>query len=185
MARIAIDMDNVMADLTQHLLDVYAKEYGEVIDPERLNNIPEGSAFPEGVAMKILRTPGFFRGIPVMAGAREVVKALADQHEVFVVSAAMEFPLSLAEKHAWLNEHFPFISWKNIVFCGSKTIVEADYMIDDHDKNLSTFKGTPLLFTAPHNLPLTDYKRVNNWEEVAAFFALTPAKSNGELLAVN
>lgn len=173
MARIAIDMDNVMADLTQHLLDVYEKEYGEVVDPERLNNIPEGSAFPEGVAMKILSAPGFFRDIPVMAGAQEVVKALSEKHEVFIVSAAMEFPLSLAEKHAWLNEHFPFISWRNIVFCGSKTIVEADYMIDDHDKNLSYFKGTPILFTAPHNLALTDYTRVNSWEEVAAYFAVS------------
>jgi len=173
MARIAIDMDNVMADLTQHLLDVYAKEYGEVVDPESLNNIPEGSAFPEGVALKILSAPGFFRNIPVMAGSQEVVKALCEKHEVFVVSAAMEFPLSLAEKLAWLNEHFPFISWRNIVFCGSKTIVEADYMIDDHDKNLSCFKGTPLLFTAPHNLPLAEYKRVNNWEEVAEYFAVS------------
>ncbi|SEW07033.1 5' nucleotidase, NT5C type [Chitinophaga arvensicola] len=184
MAKIAIDMDNVMADLTQHLLDVYAREYGEVIDPVRLNNIPEGSAFPEGVAMKILSAPGFFRGIPVMAGSQEVVKALAAQHEVFVVSAAMEFPLSLAEKHAWLEEHFPFISWKNIVFCGSKTIVEADYMIDDHDKNLSTFKGTPLLFTAPHNLPLQDYTRVNSWEEVAAYFELNAVESGASLQTV-
>ncbi|MBO9731881.1 MAG: 5'(3')-deoxyribonucleotidase [Chitinophaga sp.] len=172
MARIAIDMDNVMADLTQHLLDVYAKEYGEVIDPERMNNVPEGSALPEGVAHYLLRQPGFFRNIPVMAGSQEVVKALTEKHEVFIVSAAMEFPLSLAEKLEWLNEHFPFISWRNIVFCGSKTIVEADYMIDDHDKNLASFKGTPLLFTAPHNLPLTAYQRVNNWEEVAAFFAV-------------
>lgn len=173
MARIAIDMDNVMADLTQHLLNVYEKEYSEVVDPESLNNIPEGSAFPEGVALKILSAPGFFRNIPVMAGSQEVVKALCEKHEVFVVSAAMEFPLSLAEKLAWLNEHFPFISWRNIVFCGSKTIVEADYMIDDHDKNLSSFKGTSLLFTAPHNLPLTGYKRVNNWEEVAEYFAVS------------
>ncbi|MGF6926883.1 5'(3')-deoxyribonucleotidase [Chitinophaga sp. W2I13] len=97
----------------------------------------------------------------------------------------MEFPLSLAEKHAWLSEHFPFISWKNIVFCGSKTIVEADYMIDDHDKNLSAFKGTPLLFTAPHNLPLTDYKRVNNWEEVAEYFELSAVKNENHLLAVS
>ncbi|MFY0253202.1 5'(3')-deoxyribonucleotidase [Chitinophaga sp. 30R24] len=171
MARIAIDMDNVMADLTQHLLRVYEQTYGAVIDPQQLNNVPEGSAFPEGVAIQLMNTPGFFRGIPVMPGSQEVIKALAEQHEVFVVSAATEFPLSLAEKLAWLNEHFPFISWRNIVFCGSKTIVEADYMIDDHDKNLRYFKGTRLLYSAPHNLMITDYKRVNSWEEVAAWFA--------------
>ncbi|PSL49106.1 5'(3')-deoxyribonucleotidase [Chitinophaga niastensis] len=166
-------MDNVMADLTQHSLDTYAKEYGIQLDPATLDGIPEGSGFPEGVVLKFLNTPGFFRNAPVMAGSQEVIKALSEKHEIFIVSAAMEFPLSLAEKLAWLNEHFSFISWRNIVFCGSKTIVEADYMIDDHDKNLRYFKGAPLLFTAPHNVTLTDYKRVNNWEEVATFFALS------------
>ncbi|CAL1520919.1 5' nucleotidase, NT5C type [Chitinophaga sp. MM2321] len=173
MARIAIDMDNVMADITQHYLKYYENEYGVSIDPATLNGLPEGSAFPEKGAVRLfLNTPGFFRTAPVMPGSQEVIKALAAQHEIFIVSAAMEFPLSLAEKLEWLNEHFPFISWHNIVFCGSKTIIDADYMIDDYDKNLRHFNGEKLLFTAPHNTNLTDYKRVNNWEEVAEVFAL-------------
>ena len=119
-----------------------------------------------------------------MKDSQEIVKALMEQHEVFVVSAAMEFPFSLTEKLAWLNEHFPFISWRNIVFCGAKTIVEADYMIDDHDKNLSTFKGKPLLFSAPHNLPIEAYHRVNNWQEVAQFFALNTAPVKNEAVVI-
>ena len=78
----------------------------------------------------------------------------------------MEFPQSLSEKLAWLEEYFPFIGWQNIVFCGYKNIVDADYMIDDHIKNLSVFKGESLLFTAPHNVNVEGYKRVNTWEEV-------------------
>jgi len=35
-------------------------------------------------------------------------------------------------------------------------------------KNLSTFKGEPLLFTAPHNINVQEFKRVNSWEEVGA-----------------
>ncbi|MCW3462227.1 5' nucleotidase, NT5C type [Chitinophaga nivalis] len=173
MARIAIDMDNVMADLTTHYLNYYEAAYGVKVDPATLKGIPEGSGFPEKDAiLGFLHSPGFFRTAPVIAGSQEVIKALSEKHEIFIVSAAMEFPLSLAEKLAWLQEHFPFISWRNIVFCGSKTIVDADYMIDDHDKNLRYFKGVPLLFTAPHNALLTDYKRVNTWQEVAAYFAL-------------
>ncbi len=51
-------------------------------------------------------------------------------------------------------------------------------MIDDHDKNLRYFKGTPLLFTAPHNINLHGYTRVNNWQEVATYFKLTPATTD-------
>lgn len=100
-----------------------------------------------------------------MPGAVEALQELSKNFEIFIVSAAMEFPQSLSEKQAWLNQHFPFISWKNIVFCGDKSVIQADYMIDDHVKNLSGFKGTPLLFDAAHNTFITDYQRIRSWKE--------------------
>ncbi len=87
---------------------------------------------------------------------------------MFVVSAATEFPNSLKEKHDWLEQYFPGIHWKNLVLCGDKSIVSGDIMIDDHEKNLITFNGRPLLFDAMHNQALQGYERVRNWEEVAA-----------------
>lgn len=98
--------------------------------------------------------------------AVEVVKKLQEQYEIFIVSAATEFPNSLKEKLTWMEKHFPFITWKHIVFCGHKYMIQADYLIDDHEKNLHTFTGTPLLYTAPHNLHITDFKRVNDWKEI-------------------
>lgn len=168
MARIVIDMDGVMADTTQQYINWYADRYGVKIEKDALNGKPETTGFPHGdnVVRSFLYEPGFFRTSPVIAGSQEVIKALHDKHEVFIVSAAMEFPNSLPEKLEWLGEYFPFINWERIVFCGSKTIVQADYMIDDHVKNLHAFQGQPLMFTAPHNVNVTGYKRVNNWEEV-------------------
>jgi 5'(3')-deoxyribonucleotidase len=43
-------------------------------------------------------------------------------------------------------------------------------MIDDHVFNLQTFRGKGLLFTASHNIHETDFTRVNDWQEVRAFF---------------
>jgi 5'(3')-deoxyribonucleotidase len=95
---------------------------------------------------------------------------LNKNYELFIVSAAMEFPQSLPEKLEWLNEHFSFLTWQQIVFCGSKEIVDADIMIDDHFKNLDLFKGTSLLFTQPHNQLKNDsrHKRVDSWKEIAS-----------------
>ena len=45
-------------------------------------------------------------------------------------------------------------------------MIQADYLIDDHEKNLKTFTGTPLLFSALHNLHIHDYQRVNSWDHV-------------------
>jgi 5'(3')-deoxyribonucleotidase len=96
----------------------------------------------------------------------EVMKELQKKYEVFIVSAAMEFPNSLQDKYEWLADHFPFIGWQHILFCGHK-IVKTDIMIDDRIKNFVDFEGRKLLFSSPHNMLLTDYERVNTWKEVA------------------
>jgi 5'(3')-deoxyribonucleotidase len=108
--------------------------------------------------------------MPVIAGSQQVVADLNRKYDLYIVSAAMEFPKSLTEKQSWLNEHFPFIVWQQIVFCGSKQVISADIMIDDHFKNLDFFKGeTSVLYTQPHNVQAPDgrHKRVNNWADIA------------------
>jgi 5'(3')-deoxyribonucleotidase len=104
-----------------------------------------------------------------MKESQSVLSDLNKRYEIFIVSAAVEFPQSLFEKYEWLTEYFPFITWQQIVFCGSKTIVEADIMIDDHFKNLDPFKGQTILFSQPHNLLQTSskHKRVESWNEIA------------------
>lgn len=103
-----------------------------------------------------------------MPDSQRVVYDLNKKYDVFIVSAATEFPQSLPEKQAWLSEYFPFITWQQICFCGSKTIVKADIMIDDHFKNLDYFDGKTFLFTAPHNAKADTgrHQRVNNWLEI-------------------
>ena len=105
--------------------------------------------------------------MPLIDGSVAAVKKLQEKHEIYIVSAAMEFRNSLTDKLDWLGEHFPFISWKNIIFCGDK-IINADVMIDDRAKNFIDFKGRPLLFSSPHNLLLIQYERVDNWQQVLA-----------------
>ena len=164
---IAIDMDGVLADIEDHILSWYKEETGIVMTREDMKGKPEEELFPDrAILRKICNKPGFFRTLPVMEGAIEVVKSLMENYNIYVVSAAMEFPLSLFEKREWLAEHFPFISWKNIIFCGDKSIIDTDYMIDDHCKNLDFCKGKALMFTAFHNVNLNHHKRINHWSEV-------------------
>jgi len=101
-----------------------------------------------------------------MPDSQRVIKELSEKYEVFVVSAAMEFRNSLIDKLDWLNEHFPFISWTHIMFCGLK-IVNVDIFIDDRIRNFADFDGRKLLYSSPHNLLINDYERVDNWQQVA------------------
>jgi 5'(3')-deoxyribonucleotidase len=95
---------------------------------------------------------------------------LQDRYDVFVSTAAMDVPCSFSAKYHWLQRHFPFIPTSNIVFCGDKSIVAADFLIDDNTRHLSNFRGEGIVYTAPHNITESRFRRVNNWEEVRAMF---------------
>ena len=164
---IAIDMDGVLADVEAQFLNWYERDYGIKMKREELLGKSEDTAFPEeGVVRKFAHTAGFFLDVPVMEGAVEAVKSLSERFDIYIVSAAMEFPKSLPEKLEWLKKNFPFIGWKQIIFCGDKSIISTDYMIDDHIKNLDYFKGKTILFHAFHNVGYNHHVRVKDWGEV-------------------
>ena len=166
---IAIDMDGVLADVETHFEVWYEREYGVKVDRALRMGVLESEGFPDkGAVRKFVNTPSFFRTIPLMPGAVEAVQTLMKDYDVYVVSAAMEFPQCLLEKKEWLEEYFPFVGWRNIVFCGDKSIINTDYMIDDHCKNLDFFKGKTIMFDAPHNSEITHHVRAKNWAEVLA-----------------
>lgn len=159
-------MDGVLADTYAQFIQYHYQETGVLKTREDAVGIPEGAAFPH--IRKHIITPGFFLDLPVIEGSQEVVEKLNKKYELFIVSAATEFPQSLSEKQVWLNKFFPFIGWEQMVFCGWKTIIKADIMIDDHFKNLDHFEGHTLLFNQPHN-QLADpgrHLRVFSWEEI-------------------
>jgi 5'-nucleotidase len=166
MQRLLVDMDGVLADIYPQYLNFLASDTGIDLAVNDLKGRSEGEVFTN--IRKYLFTKGFFRGAPVIGGSSEALMKLNDRYDLFIVSAATEFPHSLTEKYEWLEEHFPFITWRQMVFCGSKSVIQGDIMIDDHFKNLDPFKGKTILFTQPHNdgLPEKNHIRVHSWQEI-------------------
>jgi 5'-nucleotidase len=177
--RIAIDMDEVMADALSEHVRRYNTAYGASLTIAELHGRHLEECIPAGrrVATEAMLDASFFDGLPVMADAEEVVRDLAALHEVFIVSAAMDVPCSFDAKYRWLRRHFPFIPPSNIVFCGDKHVIDADWLIDDRARHFARFKGKPLLFSAPHNAAETRYPRVASWQDVRDHFAgLEPSR---------
>jgi len=67
---------------------------------------------------------------------------------------------------------------RNVVFCGDKGIIDADHLIDDEARHFSNFRGTGILFSAPHNLRQTGYERVASWQELRIKFLGLPNSSD-------
>jgi 5'-nucleotidase len=173
MKRIAIDMDEVMADTVGHCLNLYKSDFDITLDPEQLH----GRRLWDVIASEhwdhvrdYFQREEFFAGISLMPGSQDVLRELTKEYEVFVATAAMEVPCSFSAKFEWLQRHFPFIPTSHIVFCGDKSIIAADYLIDDNVRQLSNFGGEGIIFTAPHNVDETRFRRVSSWEDVRALF---------------
>jgi len=171
--RICVDMDEVMADaLAEHLLrynrdhnenltlaDLQGKWLWDVVSCDRHHTL-------EGY----LRSEDFFENLDVMPESQRVMRRLQQNYDVFIATAAMEVPTSFQQKFRWLAKHFPFIPPSNIVYCGDKSILDADYLIDDNPRQLRRFKGEGILFTSPHNVAVKGFRRVNDWLEVEKLF---------------
>lgn len=170
--KIAIDMDEVLADTLGAIIDAVNERANLGITVESLNGQKLKQVIPEhdGLVTEILREPGFFRHLKVMPNAQEVVEKLNQHYDVYIATAAMDVPTSFHDKYEWLLEHFPFLDPQHFVFCGRKNIINADYLIDDNPRQLAIFEGESIMYTAVHNINNDDYRRVNGWKEVEDLF---------------
>jgi len=174
LARICVDMDEVMADtLAEHL-----RRYNQAFDEEVKVDDLVGKGLWEITPLDrqqqlraFLDAEDFFEDLPLMPDSQRVLKDLSARFEIYIATQAMAVPNSLGPKYRWLQRHFSFIPPTHYVFCGNKSILRADYLIDDLPRNLLRFEGQGLLYSAPHNLTATGFVRMNNWQDVADYFA--------------
>lgn len=173
MKRIAVDMDEVMADaLAEHLLR-YNRDHDENLTLEDLHGkkLWDVVAIDRHNALEAyLRSEDFFEKLTVMPESQRVMRLLQQKYEVYIATAAMEVPTSFHQKFRWLERYFPFIPPSHIVYCGDKSIIRADYLIDDNPRQLQRFKGEGILFTSPHNVAVKGFRRVNDWLDVEKLF---------------
>jgi len=165
-------MDEVISHFSAKCLELFNEEFQERYTDQHLQGkkLMELDTRFEKKVNQYLANESFFLELEVIKDSQEVIGKLSVHYEIYIVTAAMEFPASLAPKYQWLKKHFSFLNEKNFVFCGDKSIIHADYLLDDTPSNLETFNGKGVLFTAPHNMNATGYSRVNNWKEVEAYF---------------
>nr|WP_297917950.1 5'(3')-deoxyribonucleotidase [uncultured Allomuricauda sp.] len=165
-----VDMDEVIADTYKAHVDLYNSDFGASLTLEECQGREVWQCVPEEHQQSIRKhayTVGFFKDLPVVENSQETLEQLNQKYELYIASAAMQFPNSLKEKSDWLDEHFPFIPWQRRILCGDKQILKGDILIDDRSYNLKRFTGRSILFTSPHNVNTTGLERGDSWLEIA------------------
>jgi 5'(3')-deoxyribonucleotidase/uncharacterized protein with PQ loop repeat len=177
--RIAVDMDEVMADALKEHIRRYNASFGAQVARADLHgrHLSEWIPPDHRDTLEAMLDSSFFAELDVLDDCVDVMRELTARHDVYIVTAAMDVPSSFDAKFRWLERHFTFIPSSNIVFCGDKGIIDADYLIDDRPRHFERFKGRPLLFSAPHNAGETRYPRVDSWKDIRKFFARVPDSS--------
>lgn len=185
--RIAIDVDWVMAKLLHKWLEYYNILFEEELTPEDISewsivNFVKPEA--EDVMLNILNLPDFYRDLAIRSTAVDAIQELSQYYEILIVTDYFTKE-SFKAKYDWLREHLPFVPRENLVFTGNKSLVLADYLIDDGVHNLENFCGTGILYDAPYNREETRYKRVHSWGEIKDYFTEMYEKENGEKLILD
>lgn len=174
---ICVDMDEVIADaLSEHLVR-YNRDFpgpgASALTREALRGRGLWNAVPaerQHVLEQYMLSEDFFAVLPVMPEAQRVLERLQSRYDVFIATAAMEVPTSFNAKYKWLADHFPFIPASRIVFCGDKSILNGDFLIDDNPRQLHRFRGEGILYSSPANAFVTGFRRVDDWIDVEKIF---------------
>lgn len=172
--RLGVDMDEVLADTLGKQLRVYNQHFGASLEPEHLNGCELLHIVPsdqQEYAAQMMCQPGFFSDLQPMRGALDAMERLCRFHDVYIVSAATEFPESFQDKMRWIERYLPQIPTRRIVFCGEKSILDLDCLVDDTPSHFEGFRGTGLLFDAPHNRNEKGFMRVHGWQHAEAEIA--------------
>ena len=169
MKRIAIEMDEVIIDLNHKLSPDAASPEAQTGPLDAAKPQQSRPALFQEIE-ELIGEESFYVGLPPLPDAQRVIERLSQEYEIFITTAAVEFPRSLAAKLEWLKASFPFISPMNIICCSSKGILNADYLIDTRPQNLAQFTGEGVLFSTAQNQQETGYARVDSWRDLEQRF---------------
>jgi 5'-nucleotidase len=141
MKTILCDMDGILVDLSRYWLKEIEKEHGvsvtqAQIDRWDMHKCGDLQKLGAGIVYSYLQRPGFFLNAPALPGALESLKVIKDMgHDVVIVSTPSG-PISAKEKLEWLATHVPWLKPQDIMLASRKTLVNGDFLIDDHPTTL-------------------------------------------------
>jgi 5'(3')-deoxyribonucleotidase len=191
---ILVDLDAIVADLMTDWLALYnaARPNRKPVVPEDVTSWNIGKAIGDKSIDGFLNAPGLYPNLKPMSGAIEALKQITRMkwnttgglvYDVVFLTSAISSPHILADKSAWLRQHFPFIGPKNHMYGYKKALVRGDFFIDDAPKNLQAWMaaipdGLTVTITYPYNKDTeVDFRAGSytdmegTWGKIRDFFA--------------
>jgi len=172
---IAVDVDEVCADLLSEWLRRYNSRtnrfHEQRLLPEQITDWDLRQFVPkedQSMIYSILHDEGLYDSIQPIEGARDAVWLLREQgFRVIFVTACV--PGTTEAKRRWLNAWGFFakggLSDKDFCPVTDKSLIRADYLVDDRYENVRDFEGQGILVNRAHNRHISGYDRIDGlWQ---------------------
>lgn len=159
--KIALDVDEVLADCIGYAIKRFNKENNQQVDTFDI----VGWAGDDAGWTQYFSDPEFVRTQPVLPGAQKFVQELSKRNCDILVMTAV--PLNVVpERCAWLKRNFPEIKEENVIIGKRKDVCSVDILIDDGAHNvLSSPAKYPILMRRPWNQKVTGLTAVNSFDD--------------------
>lgn len=178
--KIIVDLDGVVFNFTESLKMYLVDHRG--FDPARLADTTTWDFYKDDWGLTLdeylklchdgVNDQVVFRQGPTWPGAVEGIHKLQRRgHTIHIATDRSFGSRSPQNTTDWLEEQG--ITYESITFGPDKTLIHADLIIEDRDKNYIAVEqagnATPVLITRPWNVDLVGARRVSNWEEFVDF----------------
>lgn len=169
--RVGLDVDGCLRDMMKGLIERYNQEHNEDLREHHITKWEFKEFFPK--YPRDIYHDAFhvypqttFEEAPPYPGAVEFVQALAQRHDVWIITH--QYPGNEQYTLNWLHMHK--IPYHSLVFTPDKHVVGCDVLVDDSVGNLERFAATgrqSLCLARPWNQHYTGL-RAADFTELAA-----------------
>jgi len=178
--RILIDMDGVIADFDGEFLKRWRERYPDkfYVPLEKRTTFYVKEQYPDELkplASEIIWGLGFFRDMMPVNGARDALFEMDKMgFEVFICTSPLStYKNCVLEKYEWVDKILGPDWVKRIILTKDKTLVKADYLIDDKPK-ITGVENTPIwehiVYDRPYNKDVNNRRLTwENWKEVMLY----------------
>ena len=169
---VASDCDGVIINLTYPWLKWYNRDWKDNLKYKDLIDWDLDKLVKPECGKKIydyLEYPGIYDEAPPIANSLNGIIHLREMgyRVIFVTSSTLG---AAGRKYKWLKDNGFIDTPKDYVEATDKSLILANYLLDDYTININAFKGRGVLFSAPYNKSSLITPRVNDWKGVDRFF---------------
>lgn len=159
--RILVDMDGVLSDFDGSFLNCWRELHPDkfFIPIEERTTFYVREQYPDELkplVSEVVGSPGFFRDMTPVEGGKKALTEMDEMgFEVFICTSPLSrYRNCVLEKFEWVENHLGS-KWVNrIILTKDKTLVKADYIIDDKPEIIGVEESPSwehILYDCPYN----------------------------------